>query len=125
MIGPNARVFIHYWCSEMGIHLSPSTERVVVTISIELSEKLFGRGDAQRKHNCLVAIIACSPISFLKHLSKSHLRHFFTIAQYTEFGFTGQYFTPSNQTDFAAKYTGFIIIQHFFNVLIHIIVVGE
>src|SRR5678816_3553336 len=97
----------------MAIHLTATRERIMCSVRIELSKKIFHRRNTNSKHPGLVAVIPGSPIPFVKSAGKGHLWHFFPVTDDTEFGFTTQDFFAAKDTGLAAHTTDPIIGNDF------------
>src|SRR6218665_4042197 len=83
-------------------------------MAIQTGKKLLDCHFADRHHKSLVTVVTRTEIAIAERLCHGSLRYFFTVAENTEFGFSGQHFTTPEQTAFAARNRNFIIVEHFF-----------
>ena len=89
----------------MSPHLSTAAGWLMlhIGVSIQCSKVLLHGKRFDGHHERLIAVVTASPIACFELFCQSNLCQFFTIAKYSELGFSGKYFLSSQQRRFAGN----------------------
>src|SRR6516165_405787 len=109
-------LFINKSRSKMRIHLPACAMRIMrrIRIGIKLCEKFLYGHSACCKCKSLIAVVTRIEIARPEKFGHSHLRHFLSVAEYSEFCLAGKYFLPAQQAGLPALAGSSVILQHFF-----------
>ena len=76
---------------EVAVHLPAAAEGVALGVGEELREELLGRGEPERHHEGLVAVVARAPVAGLELRGEGHLRELLPVADDPELRLPRQY----------------------------------
>ena len=68
-----------------------------IRVRVKLGKEFLQPDHAQRKHPGLVAVVARTPVAFVKRACDGQLGDFLAIAKNAKFGFPAQYFAAADQ----------------------------